>query len=27
VPGAFRHGEHGPTDVLIMHRFLSPEAS
>jgi len=22
VPGAFRHSKHGPTDVLIMHRFL-----
>jgi ribosomal protein S18 acetylase RimI-like enzyme len=24
VPGAFRHRERGPTDVFIMHRFLSP---
>jgi ribosomal protein S18 acetylase RimI-like enzyme len=23
VPGAFRHRERGPTDVYIMHRFLS----
>ena len=22
VPQAFRHSKHGPTDVLIMHRFL-----
>lgn len=27
VPSAFRHGEHGPTDVFIMHRSLSPEAA
>jgi ribosomal protein S18 acetylase RimI-like enzyme len=22
VPGAFRHRRRGPTDVLVMHRFL-----
>jgi GNAT superfamily N-acetyltransferase len=26
VPRAFRHRERGPTDVFIMHRFLSPDA-
>ncbi|HEY7637379.1 MAG TPA: GNAT family N-acetyltransferase [Gemmatimonadales bacterium] len=25
VPAAFRHHQRGPTDVFIMHRFLSPE--
>ena len=27
VPGAFRHRERGPTEVFIMHRFLSPEVA
>lgn len=22
VPGAFRHAEHGPTDIYVMHRYL-----
>jgi GNAT superfamily N-acetyltransferase len=27
VPGAFRHRTLGPVDILIMHRFLTPEGA